>query len=339
MARPRTRPAGPARILLAALTLALATGLLGGCEATRSFAVVLLADRSQGQWESVDLPAFEERVAQRCDGCEVEIRSADGDADEQAAQLDAALEDGADLVVIDPVDAAAAEELVVRAGSVPVLAWSTPVAGADLFVGTDPTAVADLLATEVRQRVDAAGGRSRGVLAVRPPGSAGAALLDTVTGALPRGVALDEVEAGPEGAAQVVREADPTAYAVVLAPTDALAADVAGVLDGERAPALVAPGAGRDTARRIVGGTQSASVHEPRAAMAEQVADATIAWLVGDAPPEPTGELEGVDALVAEPRPVEVDNLAEVMVRSGAVTIDGLCSGETRRRCEELGLF
>lgn len=96
---------------------------------------VLAADESTRLQQPLDVEAFEASVATICDGCQVVVLDAAGEADAQAEHLDTALADGADVLVLDPVDPELAESLVRRAGDVPVLAYATQVADADYFVG------------------------------------------------------------------------------------------------------------------------------------------------------------------------------------------------------------
>jgi D-xylose transport system substrate-binding protein len=113
----------------------LVTSALAGCSPMDSTViVVLVADESAQIQQPIDVERFEERVAQICDGCTVEVHDAGSDADTQAEQFDEALLD-ADMVVLDPVDPELAESLVQGAGEVPVIAFGTLVPGADWFVG------------------------------------------------------------------------------------------------------------------------------------------------------------------------------------------------------------
>lgn len=121
------------RVLLACGLLL--TGVLSGCSAVDSTVIaVIAADETAQVQQPLDVDRLEERVAEICDGCTVEVSDAGGDADTQSEQFDAALVD-ADLVILDPVDAELAESLIERAGDVPVVAYAELVPGADLFVG------------------------------------------------------------------------------------------------------------------------------------------------------------------------------------------------------------
>lgn len=318
---------------------------LTACEPDRSVATVLLAAEA-GHWEDVDVPALRARVRSTCRGCEVEVVSADGDPAAQERQLDDALAAETDVVVLDPVDPAAAEDLVGRAGDVPVVAWGDVVPGADHFVGAEPGGAGRLLGDHVARLLPS--GRGRGeqarLLVLGGPGTgpAAGALLETAVGRLRPGVVrVEEVSvADPtEATREVAARLGGSSYDVVLAGTDDLAAGAARALAGvRRPPALVGPEAGLEAARRIVTGDQAMSVYEPYGTVATQVADVVVALLTGD---EPAGgeEVEGVESWTFEARPVTLASLTSTMVHDGAIGLDELCAGGLRARCTALGLL
>ena len=119
------------------VTVVLGCGLLAGCTGEDPTVVSLLvADGSQRLEPPVDVEAFEARVEATCKECVVRVYDAEGDAATQAGQADEALADGADVIVLDPVEVEEAEALVGGGeDEVPVVAHTTLVPGADRFVG------------------------------------------------------------------------------------------------------------------------------------------------------------------------------------------------------------
>lgn len=113
----------------------LVTSVLSGCAAVDSTVIaVLAADESAQVQQPLDVETLEQRVAEICDGCTVEVYDAGSEADTQDMQFDQALAT-ADIMILDPVDPELAESLVEQAGDVPVIAYGTLVPGADWFVG------------------------------------------------------------------------------------------------------------------------------------------------------------------------------------------------------------
>ena len=122
------------RVLLACCLLVLSAS--SGCTSLNPTVIaVLVADQDAQLQQPLDLGALESRVEEICDGCSVKVYDAGSDADEQSDQLDQALTESADIVILDPVDPELAESLVQRAETVPVIALGALVPGADRFVG------------------------------------------------------------------------------------------------------------------------------------------------------------------------------------------------------------
>src|SRR5689334_16391405 len=86
---------------------------------------LLLPESKTARYESHDRPHFEKRVAQLCPECQVIYGNADQDAARQQNQAEAALTNGAKVLVLDPVDSASAAAIVARAkqSGVPVITY------------------------------------------------------------------------------------------------------------------------------------------------------------------------------------------------------------------------
>src|SRR5918994_500845 len=112
---------------LAALTAALALltvsacgdddddGGGGGGDGEGAKVALLLPETKTTRYEEQDRPNFERRVKELCADCEVIYSNADQKPDLQQQQAEAAITQGAKVIVIDPVDAASAGAIVQRA--------------------------------------------------------------------------------------------------------------------------------------------------------------------------------------------------------------------------------
>jgi D-xylose transport system substrate-binding protein len=85
----------------------------------------LLPENTTARYESSDRPLFEKYVKQNCPDCKVLYSNATQDAAKQQQQGEAALTQGADVIVLDPVDGAAAAAIVNQANAkkVPVISY------------------------------------------------------------------------------------------------------------------------------------------------------------------------------------------------------------------------
>jgi ABC-type xylose transport system substrate-binding protein len=76
---------------------------------------LLLPETKTTRYEAQDRPLFEAKVKQLCPDCEIIYSNADQKADQQQNQADAALTNGAKVMVLDPVDSASAASIVAKA--------------------------------------------------------------------------------------------------------------------------------------------------------------------------------------------------------------------------------
>jgi D-xylose transport system substrate-binding protein len=143
--------------LAAAVLLVLSVGACegsgSGSSSSGSFAKIafLLPESQTTRYEQFDKPLFEAKVTALCSGCSVIYSNANQQADQQRKQAEAALRAGAKVLVLDPVDGAAAASIVKTAAAkkVPVISYDRLVTGADVdyYVSFDNERVGALQAT------------------------------------------------------------------------------------------------------------------------------------------------------------------------------------------------
>ena len=97
-----------------------------------------------------------------------------------------------------------------------------------------------------------------------------------------------------------------------------------------------------EAARDVLLGDEDSMTYVPTREMSEQAADVAVA-LLADQPVSALGgpdaeDVDGVESWLYQHQDVTVDDLTSVLVRQGVVTLDDLCSGDTEKRCEKLGL-
>src|SRR6185312_4286191 len=93
-------------------TTAQQTGGSGGGKKTIA---LFLPESKTTRYEAFDKPLFEAKLKALCPDCELLYSNADQDAAKQQQQVEAALTQGADVLVLDAVDAAAVAPLVNQA--------------------------------------------------------------------------------------------------------------------------------------------------------------------------------------------------------------------------------
>src|SRR2546421_1771094 len=122
---------------------------------------LLLPENKTARYETQDRPLFEKQVKKECSNCTIIYSNANQDPAKQQQQAEAALTQGAKVLVLDAVDAASAAVIVKRANSqkVPVLAYDRliPNANIDAYVSFDNVRVGKLQATALTQKLKSGG--------------------------------------------------------------------------------------------------------------------------------------------------------------------------------------
>ena len=124
-----------------------AVGCGGGGGGGGAKIAYLLPENETARYEAHDRPEFEENVEEECEDCEILYNNATEDASKQQSQAEAALTQGAEVMVLDPVDAKSAAAIVekAKAQDVPVLSYDrlTENAEVDYYVSFDNERVGD----------------------------------------------------------------------------------------------------------------------------------------------------------------------------------------------------
>jgi D-xylose transport system substrate-binding protein len=111
---------------VAALVIGLGLAACGGGGGGGGPKIALLLPESKTtRYEAHDHPEFEQAVKNACSDCELIYSNANQDAAQQQSQMEAALTDGADVVVLDPVDSSSAASMVqlAKQQNVPVVSY------------------------------------------------------------------------------------------------------------------------------------------------------------------------------------------------------------------------
>src|SRR3954453_13343407 len=97
---------------------------------------LLLPESKTTRYETFDRPLFEAAVKKDCADCTIIYSNADQDPAKQQQQAEAALTQGANVLVLDPVDGKAAASVVAsaKAQNVPVIAYDRAIDGANYYV-------------------------------------------------------------------------------------------------------------------------------------------------------------------------------------------------------------
>ena len=160
-------------LLLFALVIA-AAAIVAGCGGSDGGGgakiALLLPENETPRYEAHDRPEFEEDVEAECEDCEILYNNANEDASKQQSQAEAALTQGAEVLVLDPVDAKSAAAIVekAKAQDVPVLSYDRLIENAevDYYVSFDNEQVGELQAESLSEKLKEDGSPSGPIVMV-----------------------------------------------------------------------------------------------------------------------------------------------------------------------------
>jgi D-xylose transport system substrate-binding protein len=127
-------------------------GNTGGTGNAAKKIALLLPESKTARYESKDRPLFEAEVKALCSACQIIYSNANQDASQQQSQAEAALTNGANVLVLDAVDGAAAAVIAQKAKQqkVPVISYDRLITGTnavDYYISFDNAKVGQLQGT------------------------------------------------------------------------------------------------------------------------------------------------------------------------------------------------
>ena len=334
--------------------LALAGSLLVGCAPSSGELKIalLLPDSKTARYESFDRPMFENRVHELGD-FEIMYSNADQDASKQQTQAESALAQGVSVLVLDPVDGAAAVSIVAAANSqgVPVVSYDRLVLGGTIayYLSFDNVLVGALQGTALTEKLDA-DEATGGILMVNgspTDNNAG----DFKEGALstlePSGYEIlaqyDTPDWSPDKAQEWVA-GQLTQYSgqfsAIYAANDGTASGAVAALKAANVtpwPLVTGQDAELSAIQRIVAGEQYMTVYKAIRSQAEKAAEVAVALARGEKV-EGDVDFEGTPATLFEPVSVTIDNIMQTVVADGFWTVEQICTPDYAAACTAAGI-
>ena len=318
---------------------------------------LLLPESKTTRYESQDRPIFEQRVGEVCPECEILYSNADQDAAQQQQQAEAAITNGAEVLVLDPVDSDSAVVIVERAAQsgIPVISYDRLINDApiDYYISFDNERVGEL---QGQFLVDTLGGQGTIVMINGAPTDNNAGLFKAGVHSVIDGSGLevgreyDTPDWSPDEAQQ---EMDQAITALgrdqingVYAANDGTAGGAIAAMRGagfEEIPPVTGQDAELEAIQRILGGTQSMTVYKAISDEASTAADMAVALLRGE---ELGVETEPVDngvrevpSVLLEPVVVTSENVNDTVVADGFHSVDDICTSDLEQACQDAGIL
>jgi D-xylose transport system substrate-binding protein len=337
------------------LSAAMLATLLVGCVSsgpTRIKIALLLPDSKTSRYEAFDRPLFEAKVASLGD-FEVVYSNADQDAAKQQTQAESALASGAKVLVLDPVDGAAAVSIVASANAqnVPVVSYDRLILGGILayYVSFDNEKVGALQGTALVEKLDA-DHATGGILMVHgspTDNNAGDYKTGAMTAIEPSGYKIlaefDTPDWSPDKAQDWVA-GQLTQYSgkfsAIYAANDGTASGAIAALKAANvSPWPIVTGQDADLAaiQRIVAGEQYMTVYKAIRFEAEKAAEVAVALALGE---DVTGDtmVGATRSTLFDPVSVTIDNILQTVVADGFWSVAEICTPDYAVACVAAGI-
>lgn len=311
------------------------------------------------RFENQDKPLFERAVQQIAPGAEVIANNAEGDSARQVTQTESAITNGADVIVVSPLDEAAGAAISDKAqqARVPVVSYDGLITDghADFYVSFDNEVVGQLqgefLARELRAGSTVAFVNGDQSIAPGRQFKAGAhRALDPLIrdGTLRLGYEGDAQQFDPQKGRTLMEQALTRLndrVDGVIAANDGLAGGVVNALEprGLTGRVLVTGQDATDAGlQRILLGQQTMSVYKAIKAEAEAAARVAVALGTGkqdEARGMATGTTDNgagdVPSILLDPVVVTKDNIVDTVFADGFTTPERVCTGKAAARCPQ----
>jgi D-xylose transport system substrate-binding protein len=320
----------------------------------------LLPESKTARYETQDRPLFEAKVKELCSGCEVVYSNADQDASKQQQQAEAALAEGVKVMVLDPVDGAAAASIVTAANAkkIPVISYDRLLLNSkpDYYVEFDSPSVGKIQGQALVDKLTEDGAKGEIVMINGAPTDNNAKLFKegahSIIDSSPFkvGKEYDTPDWSPDKAQSEMEQAisalGKDGFVGVLAANDGTGGGAIAAMKSAGIDPAKVPVTGQDAElaaiQRIVAGEQFMTVYKPIKPLAEKAAEWAVGLVEGKKPTDATdtennGTID-VPTLKLEVVPVTQDKVADTVIADGFWKASDVCTGEYAKACTDLGI-
>jgi D-xylose transport system substrate-binding protein len=315
----------------------------------------LMPDQASTRYEEHDYPGFKAEMEKLCASCTVIYQNANADVALQQQQFNSVIAQGAKVIVLDPVDSAAAAALVEIAQSqdVKVIAYDRPIPdkAADYYVSFDNEGIGHAIAKSLVDHLKAAGvPEGAGVLQINGSPT------DAAAGLIRDGIHRGLKDSGYKTLAEfdTPEWAPPKAQEWAAGQITRFGADIKGVVaanDGTGGGAIAAfkaagvnpvpPITGNDATiaalQLIVSGDQYNTISKPSEIVAAAAANVAVKLLKGEAVAAKT-TLYNTPSELFVPAVVTAENIKAEIFDKGIQKPEEVCTGEYAEGCKKLGI-
>ncbi len=358
-----------AGLVLAAAAFAAACGSSddnsgGGGSGGGGTIALLLPENQTPRYEAADHPFFEKKVKELCSDCKVLYSNAAGDINDQQSQAESALTQGADVLVVDAVDAASAAGIVTKANAqdVPVVSYDRLILDSpvDYYISYDNEKVGELQGSSLAGKLKSDGNASGPIVKINGDPADNNAKLFSEGGTKSldaAGVKVAKESDTPGWLAsnaqnemqQAITALGNNGFSGVLAANDDTAGGAIAAMKSAGIDPSSRPTTGQDATvaglQRILTGEQFMTVYKAATPEAETAAEIAVALAQGK--PVPSGLINDktnngqvdVPSVIFKPVALTLDNIAkEGPVVDGEIKASDVCKGQFAAACKKEGV-
>jgi D-xylose transport system substrate-binding protein len=352
-------------LLVFALVIA-AAAIVAGCGSSGGGGpkiALLLPESKTSRYEAHDRPEFEEKVEELCEECEIIYSNANQSTSEQQSQGEAAITQGANVLVLDAVDATAVGAVVKKANeeNIPVVAYDRLILGSPInyYVSFDNEHVGELQAETLSEKLKEEGSPSGPIVMIN------GAPTDPNAGQFKAGAQkifkkegvnvakeYDTPDWSPDQAQNEMEQAitalGNNGFEAVYAANDGTAGGAIAAMKSAGIEPSTKPTTGQDAEleaiQRILVGEQFMTVYKAIGPETEAAAEIAVALAQGEEIPsglvngKQNNEVEDVPSVLLEPVAVKKENVNETIVADEFWPVSEICTGPYKAACKEEGI-
>ncbi|MEA2272182.1 MAG: D-xylose transport system substrate-binding protein [Solirubrobacteraceae bacterium] len=320
----------------------------------------LLPENQTTRYESQDRPLFQAKVKALCPDCKILYSNAAQDASKQQQQAEAALTQGVDVMVLDPVDGAAAAAIVKQANAkkVPVISYDRLLLNSkpDYYVEFNSPSVGKIQGQALVDKLKADGKSGSIVMINGAPTDNNAKLFKQGAHSVidKSGFKVAKEYDTPDWTpAKAQSEMDQAIAAVgkggfvgVYAANDGTGGGAIAAMKGAGIDPSTRPTTGQDAElagiQRILKGEQFMTVYKPLKPLAEKAAEWAVGLAQGKKPTDATttennGQTD-VPTLKLDVVAVTADKVKSTVVADGFLTPAQICTSAFAAACKKYGI-
>jgi D-xylose transport system substrate-binding protein len=324
---------------------------------------LLLPESKTPRYESQDRPNFTKKLAALCPDCKILYSNADQDASKQQNQADAAITNGAKVLVLDPVDSASAASIATKAKqqNIPVISYDRLITGApvDYYISFDNVKVGTLQGQALAAKLKADGNPTGPIIQINgaPTDNNAKLFKQGATAALKTaGVkVLKEYDTPDWSPDKAQTEAEQAITAVgksnikgIYSANDGMAGGIVAAEKGQGLDPTKIPLTGQDAdldgIQRLLSGEQYVDVYKAIKPEAEAAAQLAYDLLNGTTPDASTvnGKTDNgsgqIPSVLLTPVAVTKDKVNDTIIKDGFWTAAQVCTADFKADCTAAGI-